>query len=261
LVEQIREKRDELNERCRNSRSEVSDLRDRRDSLNEEVKNLKLLRTELKEDRRGEVERARKFREKSKILARNRPDASHASLQKKVDEIDWKIQTTSLSIEEERKLVKEIAGIETSLGIHRKYEKQISEVRNVQNRISELQIKGDELHQKLTEKANKSQELHQSMVKKFEALKKLKAESDAVHSLLVEGLEKRQLIQSKMVDIQSQLQQLRQESRIKEKETRQVSMENLRSKLEKEAKQKLNRGEKLTLQELQLLDENNDDQD
>ncbi|HJW97555.1 MAG TPA: hypothetical protein VJ529_00375, partial [Candidatus Bathyarchaeia archaeon] len=70
-------KRDKLNEKVKNNRSEIEKLRQDRDAVNEKVRELKQHRNELTSRIREKIEEIKGLSEKSKIIAKKRPSKDH----------------------------------------------------------------------------------------------------------------------------------------------------------------------------------------
>jgi uncharacterized coiled-coil DUF342 family protein len=186
------EKRDKLNGRMRSLRDEVLELRGQRDELNSRVKELKQHRNEMTARVHERLEETKKLEEEKRALAKRKPAKSHEALQKEVDNIDWTIQTTSLTLQEDRELVEKVKQLETQLAIHKKLEQ-------VTKRVAQIRTE----------------------------IKGMKSESELLHKQLTEEVQKE----------------------------RKESQDALRETLEKQAKEKLKRGEKLSWEEFQLLAE------
>jgi uncharacterized coiled-coil DUF342 family protein len=93
------------------------------------------------------------------------------------------------------------------------------------------------------------------MLEKIEQSKKLKADADNMHKQFVEVKERTRPLQEEIVVIANQLRQLKGEIQQEEQKERQRGQEALRETLEKQAREKLKRGEKLSWEEFQLLAE------
>jgi len=247
------DKRDKLNEQVRDLRSEIVGLRSQRDTLNEDVQDLKLQRTAVRDQIRGKIDEIKKLRPRSKVLAETRPSRSHHSLQKEVESIDWEIQTSILTREEENELVEQVRELEEQLSVHRKHEHLIKKIHALQEEIMGVDAQGRAFHDKLTGTAQRSQTIHQKMLEKIEESKKAKAEADKFHQLFVEGREKSKAVQTDISAVSTRLRQLRGEMKGEEAQERKKSEESLREKIEGEAREKLERGDKLTLDEFKLL--------
>jgi len=109
------------------------------------------------------------------------------------------------------------------------------------------------LHGQLTENAQKSQETHRKMLEKTEELRALRTEADNMHNQFLQTKERMKPLKEEIKAVVNQIRQLKGEIREELQKERKESENVLRETLEKQAKEKLNRGEKLTWEEFQLL--------
>jgi len=249
------EKRNLLHEDIKRLRSEARSLKEKRDELNRRVKHLKTLREEARKKRGEKISHLKELRQKTRDLTAKRPKRSAQSLENEIEKIEWKIQTDSLSLDEERKLIERVKSLETQLEAYR-------EIKNVKNKILTLQEEVETLkkeissrNEEISEVAKQSQRFHEKMIEKLEKIKELQAEADAMHKRYVENKEKAKAFHSKYVETLGQIKGLREIIRKREEAEKAKQIASLRKKLEKEALDKLRRGEKLTFEEFKLLAE------
>ncbi|MEM3041813.1 MAG: hypothetical protein QXG97_07325, partial [Nitrososphaerota archaeon] len=99
------ERKDNLHREIQKLRLKANDLKEKRDALNSEVQKLKALREEAVAQCHDKVEQLKKLRRDIGKWRTKKPQRSFASLRKEIEEVDWKIQTGSLSLDEEKKMV------------------------------------------------------------------------------------------------------------------------------------------------------------
>jgi uncharacterized coiled-coil DUF342 family protein len=260
-AELLTQKRDKLNLKFRDLRADIIKLRDERDELNSKVKEFKLRRTELKSKIAQKIDEAKKLHPKLAALNTKRPDEPMLSLKEQIEEIDWKIQTSSLQQEEEKQLVNRVRELETQLNIYRKLDKLKQENLAIQAHIDSLKTGEKNLHEKLAANAEKSQELHKKMIEKIEESKKVKMEADNMHKAFLETMKNAKGIADQMTVVSIQKRELTGSAREEARKEKAATVTALRKKLEGEAREKLRRGEKLTLEEFQLLANKEEAQD
>jgi uncharacterized coiled-coil DUF342 family protein len=93
------------------------------------------------------------------------------------------------------------------------------------------------------------------MIGKIEDSKKYKIEADVMHKRFLEVKEKARPVEGEMMGLANEIRQLRAEIRVEEEKERKQDQDVLRETLERQAREKLKRGEKLTWEEFQLLAE------
>jgi phosphoserine phosphatase len=248
-------KRNKLNDQVKNLQTETQRLRAERDRINEKVRELKQQRNETSEKIHEKTEEIRKLGQENKDLAKRKPSRSHQALQKEAESIDWRIQTSSLTSEEYKELVEQVKQLETQLAVHKKLEQFNQKIFELRAEIKALKTTNERRHQQLTDNAQESQQIHRRMLEKIEQSKKLKADADNMHKQFVEVKERTKPLQEEIAVIANQLRLLKGEIQQEEQKERQRGQEALRETLEKQAREKLKRGEKLSWEEFQLLAE------
>jgi uncharacterized coiled-coil DUF342 family protein len=254
-AEKWAEKRDKLNEQFKNLRTETLELKNERDNLNEEVKELKQQRDEAKTEFHAKIEEMKKLNQEIKDLIKKKPPRSFQALQREFEQIEWKIQTTSLSLKEEKELVEQVKPLEMQLNIYKKLDHLNQKRIQLKTELSALKTKSNLFHQKLTETAQRSQQTHAKMLEKIGDSKKPKEEADSLHKLFLQTRGKIRPIQEEILEISAQIKAFREEAEEEEDKEKKRGEEALREKLEKQAREKLRRGEKLSWEEFQLLAE------
>jgi uncharacterized coiled-coil DUF342 family protein len=249
------ERRNELNDKVKNLRDGILKLRAERDRINDQVKELKQQRNNTTTRIREKIEEMKKLNQESRALAKKRPSRSHQALQKEVESVDWKIQTTPLTLQEDRELVGQVKELEAQLNVYRKLEQLAQKILELRKEVRALRRENGLRHQKLTKNAEESQEIHRNMIGKIEDSKKYKIEADVMHKRFLEVKEKARPVEGEMMGLANQIRQLRAEIRVEEEKERKQDQDALRETLERQAREKLKRGEKLTWEEFQLLAE------
>jgi len=247
------EERDRLNEQASRLRSEIAELRRERDELNEKVKALKRERSEEQQRLkalRDELEASRKTLAE---LVRKAPRKSAEELERALEQTEWVIQTSSFSVQEEKRLIEQVKLLETQVKIHRKLAMQRESLRRLENAAVQAAEKRDEAHRQLVELASKSQELHGKLVSKAEELKKLKAQADAQHQAFIQAREKAAPLNAALRQLQMQEKAQVIAARREAEKALAARRKALKEQLELEARKKLERGEPLTLDEFKLL--------
>jgi len=249
------EKRNRLNEAVKGLRVEILELRRTRDSINLEVKELKHQRDQIKEERIQKIGELKNLRKELEELKKKKPSKSLKTLQKEIESIEWKIQTTSLNLQDEKQLVERVKQLEIQLGIHKKIEQLNQRKLELEAELKALEARVKLCHEKISEKAGKSQEFHEKMLEKIEEAKKLKMEADNIHQLFLQAREKAKPLQAEIANILGEIRRLKEEILAEEEKARKEREESLLENIERQAKEKLKRGEKLTWEEFKAIAE------
>jgi uncharacterized coiled-coil DUF342 family protein len=249
------EKRNRLNDDFRKSRQEAQTLREERDNLNRKVQSLKILRDEIRLKTATIIEELRKVIDKIDSLKKETPKRKHSDLQREVDEIEWKIQTTSLEISEERQLIEEVRRLETQLQTYKRIEKLKKKAIEIENSLSALRTQADGFHQELNLTAQKSQETHAKMISKIAESKKMKTESDSLHLAYIQINEGARPTNNEYQQLAGQRTRLLEELKTEHESEQKGKRIELKERLISEAKSKLQQGKELSWDEFQLLNE------
>jgi uncharacterized coiled-coil DUF342 family protein len=251
----LAEKRNRLNEELRNLHTEIHELRSERDQANEKVKELKQQRNTTTARISEKIEEIKRLSEERRDFSKKIPSRSRRALEEEVESIDWKIQTSSLTLQEEKDLVGKVKALETQLDVHRKVEKLNTKIDGLRNEVKDLKAERERCHEALTAQSQKSQEMHAKMLAKIEESRKTKMEADGVHKRFLETREKTKPVREEIAAISCKIRQLETGVREEHEKERKRSESLLRQTLESRAMEKLRRGEKLSWEEFQLVAE------
>ena len=281
-IKKFIEKRDELHEKARKTREEVNQLKTERDTLNEKVKQLKQQRDAVRVNVEPIMTEVNTIHEKIDALKKNLPRINHRELQKELDAIEWKIATTTLDLKEEKRLVENVKELEIQLRGYKKIDIQHKKIKELIEHRKTFDAQADVYHKELTELAKKSQDLHALMMEKVNSMKKDRAEADSLHQAFIKAKEQNNLIYEQIrqlisqstgirTSMREQYQSRRKEDEVRrkeeeakrkqEQEERAVKEKAIKEKIGGEAREKLNRGEKVSWDEFAMMlgDDKEDD--
>jgi uncharacterized coiled-coil DUF342 family protein len=221
-AQQWMEKRDEIRGQVKELRTEISRLKQQRDETNRKVKDLKIVRDQLIFERKRRLSKVVEFKHK---LASFRQISSKAAqnVQGEIQNLDWKIQTSSLTLPQEKQIIDQIAELEKQLAIYKQTQSMWTEIKTLQHQLRNMRTQEKETHQQIAQLAEQSRQIHQTMNKKG-------ADIPQIRALML---------------------QIRTEEE-KKKTRRQTE---LMQELEKKALEKMKSGEKLTWDEFKILTE------
>ena len=281
-IKKFIEKRDALHEKARKIREEVNQLKTERDVLNEKVKQLKQQRDAVRVNVEPIMAEVNALHEKIDALKKNLPRINQRELQKELDAIEWKIATTTLDLKEEKRLVENVKELETQLIGYKKIDIQHKKIKELIEHRKTFDAQADVYHKELTELAKKSQDLHALMMDKVNSMKKDRAEADSLHQSFIKAKEQNNLVYEQIrqlisqstgirASMREQYQNRRKEDdakrkeeeakRKQEQEERAVKEKAIKEKIGGEAREKLNRGEKVNWDEFAMMlgDDEEDD--
>ena len=184
------EKRDKRNAQFKKLRLDIQELKNERNNLNEKVKTLKQQRDEARSKIRANIEEVKVNSQRISELKKKTPRVSRRELQKEFEDIEWKIQTTLLEMQEEKRLIETVKQLETQLKVYKKIDQYVKKITELRKEFETLKATAGAIHQQLTETAKKSQDIHAKMMVKIAASKDIKAEADSLHSAYIQAKEK-----------------------------------------------------------------------
>ena len=252
-----RDRRDELRGNQPLKQDEISDQRHARDELNAEVQRLKTLRDE-------ELDQARTLQEQLQELrvsrGRQKNLASREELQQRFRDLEWKQQTSPLSIEEERAIIEEMESIsqamETAPSASPTTPAQIDETERLWQEVQTARDKAQEHHEAMIALVEEAQQKHQNIVQLSQSFGPSKEESDEAHQMYIKCLQEADEMRERLDVLRSQeatLQQKLDSIRNQRKETRRAQEKAAMEKLAEQAREKHKTGQKLSMQELRAL--------
>jgi uncharacterized coiled-coil DUF342 family protein len=247
------EKRDRFHEKIRTLRTKAANAKETRDALNVQVQELKTLRDKGKVSRKEMRDRISELKEKLIGLTENKRQGNLRHIEREIEEIDWKIQTTSLPVKEEERLINQIRQLEAQLSTQKQMKKVKENLQKLQNKKKDFEIEEKTLHEKLSELAEQSQKFHKKMLEVVDKAHNLQAEADKTHQNYIETRTQAQKQHQKYVALQEKIRTL--ERMLKEQADKRQSKRKseLQKELEERALAKLKRGEKLLWEEYKIL--------
>jgi len=227
---------DELNQtraKTRSVRTELQKLRSTRDKLNDDVRGLKETRNILQKESKESLAVLRG-------LLRKMADKPHASLaEKELADLEWKVQTSPMDKDEEKKMMLKIRGLETKVTAYHKVQK-------LREEVTKKREDADNVHARIQQIAAESQGHHQQIVELSEAFEKLRARQEIQQKALDEIRQKSAEANQKYLDLKNSLTE-------SEKKIQRQKEEAFKEAMRTTAKKKAGQGEKLTLHELAAL--------
>ena len=254
----LTEKRDKLNQQFKQLRQETQQLKTERDNTNQKVHALKTQRDETKATIHTVIEEIKTARQKITELKKKTPKRSQTDLQQELNDIEWQIQTTTLDLQEEKQLVENVKQLEIQLHAYRKIEAENKKINHLQQGLKALDETNEKLHTELSTLAQQSQETHQKMLTKIDEARKIKQEADTLHQAYLQARDKNKPLDQERRRLAEEKRKLQASQRQQDTATRKTAEKALKEKLETQAREKLQRGEKLSWDEFQLLAEEED---
>ncbi|MCS7096368.1 MAG: hypothetical protein N3F10_04085 [Candidatus Bathyarchaeota archaeon] len=252
-AEKLAKKRDELNEKVKELYTSFLELKSIKDRIKSEVRELKQQRSQIKAELIRKLEELKHLRPEIEDLCSRRPATAPYRLKKEIEKIEWKIQTTPLDLHQEKRLVERAGKLELQLSIHRKISVLRQKTLELKAEVKALSARVKSLQKQITEKVKESQNIREKMMLILEESKQVKAEADSAHELYMKAKADLKNLQLEISRIIEDMKRVKAEITAEEKITRKKAEEELLKSVEKQALEKLKRGEKLTWEEFKLI--------
>ncbi len=247
------EKRNQLNQQIKALQNQVKNLREKRDEMNRQVQVLKATREKTKAQRKEKQEQILKIRAKIEPLVQKKPPINQENLEREIQSLDWKIQTTSLPIGEEKRLVSKVQVLETQRLVLKQLQELKDTLIKLQKEAKALETQARINHEKLSNLAEQSQEFHEHMMKTVNEMNTLKKSAGDAHQKHKELHQRANEAHEKYVKVQQQITVLREEVEKREKEDSAKRERALREEATKKVQEKVKKGQKLTWEEFKLF--------
>lgn len=249
------ERRDSIHGQVKSLRTEAADLKEKRDKLNARVQELKTLREQAKTELRERNAQILELKAKLGVLMEKKPPKSMHEIQKEIESLEWRIQTTHLTLEEEKSLIDRVRPLEAQLLVHNQILKLKDALVKLKTEREALGFKAKLYHERLSELAEQSQAFHETMLEILNRIHAFQAEADTAHQKYVQTKQQAQDFRQKHVNLSHQIKILKQKLHQAEEERQAKRRLEIRKELEEKALEKLSRGGKLTWEEFKILAE------
>jgi uncharacterized coiled-coil DUF342 family protein len=247
-------RRDHIRRQIEQLHAEIVSLKTHRDEINQKVKDLKIIRDKLVSDRKGKLNRVIEFKQKVASIKQD-PAKAILAVEKEIENLDWKIQTNSLTMQEEKRMVEQIAELEKRLISYKQTQAMWSEIKTSQQQLRNLRTKEKEFHGQIARLAEQSRQLHQMLIEEGANIPKLKTEANESHQKYIGTKKQVQKLDQQCELLTEQIRALRSKSKSEEQKKKAKRETELMQELEKKALGKMKRGEKLTWDEFKVLAE------
>jgi uncharacterized coiled-coil DUF342 family protein len=251
----FREEKKSIDEKIRRLREEADELKKQRDNLNFKVQELKTLREKAKNERKEKISMILQLKETLRLLETKKPEKSRQALENEIQKLDWKLQTTPMTAQEERPIIERLKQLEAQLHVYKQLASIKETIKELRRGVNELTIKANQYHGELYANASQSQHLHRRRLEIIMKMKELKTQANIMHHKFIQAKQKAAVLSEHCSQIMVQIDALkREQSRIEEEKRVEKEKETL-SEIERKAREKLKRGQKLTWEEFKIIAE------
>lgn len=262
-VTEIANKRNSLNEQVKELIATAKEEREKRDNCNDKITALKESKTLLLKELEGFEKQAEGLNGQLEGLNvkgnthSRRVDISAKKIRHEIQELEWKIQTTSnLSINEEREIVEQIARLEQKFREVRETDVISRDLRTFNNRINVLKGKMRSLENELRSMARESRFHHKTMIQAFKNADVMRKQADDLHAQFIDAKKQANSVHNEYLNYLREINRIRQDINKSKQKVRAKQDAHRKEKLEEkteDARKKFEEGRKLSFEEFRTL--------
>ncbi|MFX0038074.1 MAG: hypothetical protein ACFFCY_05785 [Promethearchaeota archaeon] len=200
-IEDLRQKRDELNEKTKKYINDLQQIeieisnslkiakekhKKKRDYWNNKVKQLKEKKIEYKTLLDNLLEEKRKIQKLEKDNSDNKQHLSMKQIERKIENLERRIETERLDINEENIIIDKIREL---AAMKQEYlsEQKNNELFKLERKIEIVKINLNKIYEQLNKWSDKSQENHSKMLEEYQYVDKLKGDKKKLEEDLIEN--------------------------------------------------------------------------
>ena len=234
--------------------SDIRQAKSKRDSLTKEVRENKRLREDLNKQIRDKISDVKKLSDKKKdIESKHNITGDPSGLKKKIDELEYKVETNVMSFGKEQEIMKQIKELRRQFVELQKISDVWGQVHSISGEIEKLKFKADDAHRKIQVKARESQEKHEEIIVKSKEIDDLKVKEEDAFKKFSEQKKKfgeiNEKLQQKLMEINNINQEIGKQKADNREERRKKDELTLKDK-ELAVQEKMKKGGKITTEDL-----------
>ncbi|MHA1974972.1 MAG: coiled-coil protein [Candidatus Hodarchaeales archaeon] len=262
-VTEIANKRNLLNEQVKELITTAKEEREKRDKCNEAISTIKEKKNLLLKELEGFEKQAETLSEQlagkqeKATPTKRRMEFSAKKIRKEIQELEWKIQTSSnLSINEEREIVEQIARLEQKFRDVRETDVLSRDLKTFNTRIKVLRGRLRALENELRSQARESRFHHKTMIQAFKNADLLRKQADELHAQFLDAKKQANAIHNEYLSYIREISRIRQDISKSKQKIRAKQDAQRKEKLEErteDAKKKFEEGRKLSFEEFRTL--------
>jgi uncharacterized coiled-coil DUF342 family protein len=165
-LNKMRDRRNEIFNKLEEFRKSIATNKGLRDEKNRLIAEKKAQRDQFHKQKSEVSDKLKDLLEKRKAILAN-IDYDENDLLAQLKEISWRYQTTSLSIDEDRKAVQRISDLERKLVVFKKTKDVDQEISRLRAQFNDLRDKANATHSEIIALAEESKTYHEALIKTF----------------------------------------------------------------------------------------------
>lgn len=232
----------------------VNESKKERNELTQQVRDLKKRRDELNSQINERVQEIKKLTDGKPLPKRSRKDPEGPqSLKKKIEQLEFKMETQPMGFDAEQKINKEIRDLKKQYNEKMKAFDGLEDVMVKSREIDALKKEANELHAKVTKLATDSQKRHESLINQSKEIEDLKKEEEQLYNDFLEHKKVFAELNTKLrnqLGIADEVKDVVRKERQTSKKAKEAEDQKTLKERANEAEQKLKKKQKLTTEDL-----------
>ncbi|MFC1648492.1 coiled-coil protein [Nanoarchaeota archaeon] len=263
-LSQLNEKKEAAYQKKRDIGGEISkrigtltDSKKQRNKFTDSVKGLKNKRDVLNKQISDSIKEIKELKERhTKLSSSKNAQGNPVALFKKIEQMEFKMQTTPMEFSKEQALNKQIKDLKKQAGELKEVNDLWKAIREKSKTIDSLKREANQFHKEIQDMAGKSQAQHEEMLESSGEVDGLrKGEEDSYKEFLKLKSEYNEInenLKDKLAEMREIKQKLGQDTKEKKQKRREQETLTLKER-EKVVKEKLKTGGKLTTEDLLVM--------
>jgi len=234
----------------------VNEFKKARNELTKEVRELKKKRDTLNQEINEKVQEIKKLTDGKPLPRQKRKDPENPQfLKKKIEELEYKLETQPMGFEAEQKINKQIREYKKKVNEKMKASEGMENVLAKSKEIDNLKREANALHAKVTQLAVDSQKRHENLISESKEIEELKKEEEELYNSFMEYKKKYSEINTKLKNELGEKQEVTVVRKERQESRKQKAAEDKKTLKEraKEAESKVKKKQKLTTEDLLAL--------
>lgn len=259
-IDELKGKRDTLNQQVKEKVAKAQALRDRRDEINKQI-------SEYKEKRSGINSKTQELFSGIAGLKEQRDECnklSHGSVESLSKAYEAELDALfnkELPLAVEIKIMQKLDDLSKRLEAAKKANELHSQIQDSYKESKGIHKEGDEFHEKIQSFSDESQACHLEMLENFKTADEIRKEANTYHAQLTDKIANINSIKEKIDPLKNNIANSRKELSLyldKLKDLQLTKDENKVSQKHNDAREKLQKNARLSLEDLKLLIEKGD---
>ena len=238
---------------------EVRETKKARDEFTKSVKEEKVEREKLNNNIRKKIEEVKKFnKEKGDIQKKFGIKEDPGRIKNQIDRLESVVETEVISFDKEKSIMSEIRSLRKKLEESKKVSGVFEKTNKLSKEIDVAKREAEKIHKKVQSKAKESQDKHEEIIKKSKEVDELKAKEEEAFKVFLKFKKEFNAVNDKLKEKLTEMgkykgtvHKVKEVKRNKEKKGQEKQLKNKKEEVE----DKLARGEKLTTEDILVLQE------